>query len=367
MAGETVSGAVPHPKPRVTARRSLWRLITSTVGACFRYRVTGLAGEAAFFAILSLPPLIFGLAGTIGYIAGRYDSIEVDELEADILSRASDALNQNTVDEVIRPTLNSVLEGGRIEFTLLGFVIALWSGSRALHVLIDTITLMYGLGGRRGIVRTRILSFTLYVIALFIGIVVVPLVLLGPDIVQEELSGQLGWVRYLYWPTVVFLSIAFLTSLYHLSVPVRTPWRYDLPGAVFTLIAWIGLSYLLRWVLENSVNTSSIYGPLAAPIAVLIWLYVLSITVLIGAALNAAFDRVYPDTATARARLELLRRLRERVTQSRGRDEQLPEELEGEKLDGVLMDDELAERTQRVIEDARQQRARGRKPGARRS
>jgi membrane protein len=366
MAGETVSGAVPHPKPRVSARRSLWRLVKSTVSSCFRYRVTGLAGEAAFFAILSLPPLIFGLAGTIGYIADRYDSIQIDEMKADILARASDVLTPDTVDEVIEPTLNDVLQG-RIEFALLGFVIALWSGSRALHVFIDTITLMYGLGGRRGIIRTRALSFLLYVIALFIGVVVVPLVLLGPDIVQEELSGGLRWVDYLYWPTVIVLSIAFLTSLYHLSVPVRTPWRYDLPGAVFTLVAWIALSWLLRWVLENSVNTSSIYGPLSAPIAVLIWLYILSITVLIGAALNAAFDRVYPDSATSRARLELVRRLRERMAQARLRDAGLDEELDSEEIDGVLMDDEIAERTRRVLEDARLRRGRTRKPGAPRS
>ena len=43
--------------------RLFWRLIVSTVGSCMRYRVTGLAAEAAFFAVLSMPPLIFALAG----------------------------------------------------------------------------------------------------------------------------------------------------------------------------------------------------------------------------------------------------------------------------------------------------------------
>ncbi len=44
-----------------------WLLLKDTVDSCLRYRVTGLAAEAAFFAILSLPPLIFGLAGSVGY------------------------------------------------------------------------------------------------------------------------------------------------------------------------------------------------------------------------------------------------------------------------------------------------------------
>jgi membrane protein len=76
---------------------------------------------------------------------------------------------------------------------------------------------------------------------------------------------------------------------------------------------------LLRWILLNIVGDESlsIYGPLSAPIAILIWLYVLSITVLIGAALNAAFDRVFPEPSTAGARVELVRRLRDRSGQSR--------------------------------------------------
>jgi membrane protein len=95
------------------------------------------------------------------------------------------------------------------------------------------------------------------------------------------------------------------------SVPVRTNWSFNLPGATFSLACWVVGSYLLRWFLTVTASDSrSIYGPLAAPIAVLLWLYLVSIAVLIGAAVNAAFDTVFPQKATARARLELVQRLR---------------------------------------------------------
>ena len=42
----------------------------------------------------------------------------------------------------------------------------------------------------------------------------------------------------------------------------------------------------------------------------MLWLYLLSIAVLIGAAVNAAFDRIWPEKETARARMEIVRRLR---------------------------------------------------------
>jgi membrane protein len=98
------------------------------------------------------------------------------------------------------------------------------------------------------------------------------------------------------------------------SVPVRTSWRYNLPGAFLTLVIWVLGSFVLRWVLTvTAADSTSIYGPLAAPIAVLIWLYILAIAVLIGAALNASFDQLWPESEPERARTELVRRFRARA------------------------------------------------------
>nr|MDQ4008099.1 YihY/virulence factor BrkB family protein [Actinomycetota bacterium] len=132
---------------------------------------------------------------------------------------------------------------------------------------------------------------------------------------------------------------------YHLSVPVRTSWRYDVPGASLALAMWILGSYLLRWTLEHVVGGTSIYGPLAAPIAVLLWLYLTSLAVLIGAALNAAFDRVWPESETARARLELVRRLRRAAKLDRLRGVADSGEMERlEEYVGTEPEDKAAER-----------------------
>ncbi len=289
-----------EPVDRPALAQALRGVVGSTVSSCFRYRVTGLAAEAAFFAILSLPPLVFGLAGTIGYVAESFKVSRIDVLRDRVLDIASQALTPGTVDKVIAPTLNDVLTGGRIDVISIGFVLALWSGSRALNVFIDTITIMYGLGGHRGIVKTRALSFAMYVLALVLGILLVPLILAGPDVVAEVLPERVDFLNELYWPLVLVMSIGFMTTLYHLSVPVRKSWLNGLPGAIFTLIMWILGSYFVRWALGFSTGGTSIYGPLAAPIAVLLWLYVLSISVLIGAALNAAFDQKFPDRSLPR-------------------------------------------------------------------
>ncbi len=273
---------------------SVWQVLSRMGAACFRYRVTGLAAEAAFFAILSLPPLMFGLTGAVGFIVRELNVETVASLRQTILGLAAQALTLDAVTSLIAPTIDDVLFGGRFEVISIGFVLALWSGSRALNVFVDTITIMYGLAGRRGIVKTRLLSFTLYLVFLFAGTLLIPLVLVGPTFIDQTLPDNLRWLGALYWPVVLLGSICILTTLYHLSVPVRTRWRADLPGATLTLLIWIGGSALLRLILSFSVGSTTIYGPLAAPIAVLIWLYIISIAVLVGAALNSSLDTVYP-------------------------------------------------------------------------
>jgi membrane protein len=142
------------------------------------------------------------------------------------------------------------------------------------------------------------------------GVITIPLVVAGPSVVARVLPERLDFLNQLYWPIVILLCVCFLTTLYHVSVPVRTAWRYNVPGAVFSMFCWIVGSAVLRWVLVGTAHGStSIYGPLAAPIAVLLWLYILSIAVLIGAALNAAFDQIWPQKEITSARSDLLHRL----------------------------------------------------------
>jgi membrane protein len=295
---------------RARVGRVVWQLIRETTAVCFRYRVTGLAAEAGFFALLSLPPLLLGLVGSIGYLGDWVGSDAVKDVENSIINGSSKVLTSDVVNRVIKETLTDVFAGGRFDIISIGFLIALWSGSRALNVFIDTISIMYGLGGMRGIVRTRILSFSLYVGAVVIGSVVVPLVLVGPTLIGKMLPDQVGFLNSLYWPVASLLSVLSLTTLYHVSAPVRTPWRRDLPGALLTITIWFVGSFIVRWVIEASVGGTSIYGPLAAPIVLMIWLYVLSIAVLIGAALNAGVESLWPRREIEAARQQAMEKQR---------------------------------------------------------
>jgi membrane protein len=301
----TVSDAprLAEPKAAVDRYRKIaWQLVCSTTAAAFRYRVTGLAAEAAFFALLSLPPLVIGLVGTMGHFRGALGEPTITEIRSWVIDKAHSVLTGPAVDSVVVPLIDDVIEGGRVDIVSLSFLISLWAGSRALNVYVDTITIAYGLSGLRGIVRTRLRAFFLYVVGMLIMLIVIPLLMAGPTLVKRALPGTTGFVQLLYWPVVVVLSILFLALLYHMSVPVRTSWWREVPGAVVALGMWILGSFLLRFYLAGSLSGVSVYGSLAASIALLAWLYVAALAVLIGAALNAEIDKLWPSTGTARAR-----------------------------------------------------------------
>lgn len=283
----------------------LARLTLETVRICMRWRVTGLAAEAGFFALLSLPPLIFGLLGAVGYLGSWLGSDVVEQVTINVHRYAEQFLTAESLNQVIMPTLDDALSSGRPDVISIGFLLSLWSGSRCLNVLLDTISIMYGQGGVRGIVKTRVMSLSIYFVSMLFGAVLFPLIVVGPDLLSRIVPGRLQFLMLLYWPLVGGLTVLGFATLFYVAVPQRVSWVRDLPGAALTLVIWVGASYVLRWFLGNSIGGTSIYGPLAATIVVLIWLYFLGIGVLIGAALNAASHRLWPPVeqvpAAARA------------------------------------------------------------------
>ncbi|MFR9727610.1 YihY/virulence factor BrkB family protein [Saccharopolyspora sp. MS10] len=295
-----------YAQPRNRQLRGLWLLTKKTILTSGRHRLTGLAGEAAFFTLISMPPVLLGLVGTLGYLADVLGEGTIAAVREALVGGASAVLSQQAIDGLLQPVLDEVLSSGRAGVISIGFVLALWSGSAALNVFIDTISVVYGLGGQRGVVWQRLMSVLLYTLALFGGIVLLPLLAVGPSVIAGWFPQAAAVVFALYWPVIVIGSIASLCTLYSLSLPLRAPWLEHLPGAVLAMLVWLGGSFALRIYLDVTIERSPVYGALAAPMGVLLWLYVTAFAVLLGAAVNAELDSVQPSRRTARARRELV-------------------------------------------------------------
>ena len=169
--GVTPKARVRRELLRVPGAMPVARLTVETIRVCLRYRVTGLASEAGFFMLLSLPPLVLGLFGGVGYVGGwlgqrhrRPTSSTGSRRSRRTFLVAGRRQRDHPADRQRRAP-----ERPRSTSSRVGFLLSIWSGSRALNVFVDTISIMYGQSGVRGIVRTRALSLTLYFLSLVVG------------------------------------------------------------------------------------------------------------------------------------------------------------------------------------------------------
>src|ERR1700710_153303 len=99
---------------RVARHRRLYTVATlrRMLAKAWKDRVLGLSAEAGFWQLLSLPPLLLAVLGTIGYIGQLTGHNTVDRIEHSILQAAGHLLTHSTVQETVRPTIDDILRKG---------------------------------------------------------------------------------------------------------------------------------------------------------------------------------------------------------------------------------------------------------------
>lgn len=307
-AAESRPSAPPAPSPMKADRSGRLHLAGGVLRRIwprlFEDRILGMAAEAGFWAIVSLPSLLLTLLGAIGYFRGVLGPANVRHIHDDVLRAARDLLTQGTVNSDVAPLLNQVLARGHLAVISVGFVISLWSGSTAMSAYVNTITVAYDMRGVRGSVRSRLVATGLYLCFVAAGIVLLPALALGPTLISDLTPGQVSdevttLVQIAYWPVVALLSVSLIAGLYKAALPVRVRWRRCLPGAVVAMGLWLLGSLAVRAYMQSSFRSKSAYGSLGAPIAALLFFYVTALAVLLGAELNSSIDatstRVEPE------------------------------------------------------------------------
>jgi membrane protein len=276
------------------------QLLVHTVKSAWDNRILGLSAETAFWQLLSLPSLFLALLATLGYISRWAGADTVDRARNELLEAFSRAFSPEVVNDLIAPTVNDVLTQGRAEVISIGFVTALWAGSSATATFVNTVTIAYGMRDQRGAVRSRLLALWIYIASVLFGVILLPVLVLGPQALTDlfpkgeprRVAGAL--ISDAYWPAAVILLLLALASFYRLAPPRRLPWVRGVPGALLALAVFLGGSAGLRAYVTFIVAHGYTYGRLAAPIAALLFFYVLALGVLLGAEFNAAIEHVWP-------------------------------------------------------------------------
>src|SRR4029077_1140119 len=153
-----------------------------------------------------------------------------------------------------------------------------------------------------GLVKERMIAFSLVILAGLPMTFATLLVAFGSRIetrilfyIAHEFSPYilLMWTA-VRWLIATLTSIAVIALIYHNAVPRTQPWHSVLPGATLATAMWFIATTLFSLYLHWYADYSIIYGSLGVGIALLVWMYMISLIVLIGAEFNAMlFPRAF--------------------------------------------------------------------------
>jgi membrane protein len=306
------------------------------------------AAEAAFWQTLSLPPLLLGLLGSLGYVGDWFGTNTVNAVQEKIISFCRTVFSTNVVTTIIEPTVADILTKAQTEVASIGFVISLWAGSSAMASFVDAITVAYDQYGVRHEVWQRIFALLLYLVGLVMAIIGLPVLALGPDLLprvfppswRDNIADLIGTF---YYPVVAVLLVIALCTLYKVALPRKLPWYRGLPGAVLAMVFFMLASIGIRIYLIAIGRTGYTYGALAAPIAFLLFTFFIGLAIVIGAHFNSAIQEMWPTRMTHRQRRRWRRLEMERATErmkSAARDLHIAQErADARDRDGARLDE----------------------------
>lgn len=248
-----------------------------------RDRITGVAAEVAFFAVLSVFPGLLMLAAAVGSIdalagsdlAARSQDIVLGFLRDILTDRAGGAIR--ATEELFEED-----RGGLLTFGAIG---ALYALTRGFTAMIRALDVAYDIEIDRSWIGLRLQALVMALGGLAITITVLGVAIAGPEIARTRFIGT-AWL-WLRWPAAAVLLAGWALLVFHFGPARRTSWRSDVPGAIVSTVLWLLATAGLRIYLDIAAAGNQIFGVLGGGLIMLIWLYLLSLGLLVGAELNS--------------------------------------------------------------------------------
>ena len=246
------------------------------------------AAQVAFYFSFALFPLLYFLVSLFGILLESSQGLR-DELFSylsQVMPLSVFNLVRKTVDEIVE---NS--SGGKLT---LGLIVTLWSASAGVDAIRTALNSIYELKERRSFLRTKAESLALTLIVSVLTTVILAIVFYGWQLFQYGLAGIGLRVRSplvlagIQWISILLIILFVCEIIYNLLPDFKKrKWDWITPGSIVAIILWIVLTTGFRTYLGYFNSYNKAYGSLGAVIIMMLWLYLTATALMIGGAINA--------------------------------------------------------------------------------
>ncbi len=272
----------------------LWRTYTEFSND----RILLVSAGITFYALLALFPALTALVSIAGFVIDPNSVVDQLQSLSRFLPEGALGIIGGQMQRIASQPTN------HLSFAFAtGLGITLWSANNGIKAMFDGLNVVYDEAEERSFLRLAFVSlvFTL-------GAIITVILALGAIVVVPAILALVGLgglpailIRLVRWPILFALIVIGIGLLYRFG-PSRSParWRWISIGSLLAASLWVAASALFSWYVTNFDSYNETYGSLGAVIAFMVWMWISTTIVLLGAELNAEMEhQTARDTTTA--------------------------------------------------------------------
>jgi membrane protein len=269
-----------------------WRwlrdVLLETYQAMSQDRLMAVAAGVVFYALLAIFPAITAFVSSFGLFADAGTIQEDLSLLASVLPAGGVSIIEEQIARIVEQP-----SGLSIGF-VVGLLVALWSANAGVKAMMDALNVIEGHDERRGIVRLNLVSLAMTAGAIVFLMLAIGAVVAFPLVMStfglKDYTATTTWL--IRWPLLFVLVVAALMVFYRFG-PSHAGRRqaWFTPGAVVAALLWLAGSAALSFYLSHFADYNATYGSLGAAIGLMMWMWLSTIVVLLGAQLDIVIER----------------------------------------------------------------------------
>ncbi|MCU1547632.1 MAG: YihY/virulence factor BrkB family protein, partial [Arthrobacter sp.] len=281
------------PDSPTDVKKPSWKYIArKTLREFSKDQCPDLAAALTYFAVLSLFPALLALVSLLGVFGQA-------EKTTSALLEIVQGIAPGSTTEIIRQPIEELTNSPAAGLTLvIGVLTALWSASGYVGAFARAMNRVYEVDEGRPFLKLRLTMLVVTIVnVVIVALLAAMLVLSGP--VAEAVGNAIGlggpflavW-NIAKWPVVVLLVVVSIAILYYATPNVKQPkFRWMSIGSFIALLAFVLASLGFGFYVANFGNYNKTYGAIGGVIVMLLWLWILNMSLLFGAEFDAEMER----------------------------------------------------------------------------
>lgn len=271
------------------------QLLRQTLVACYKDNILGIAKGAAYSALLSFFPVLTSLTAILVQANAHAVSRNLSSIVFSVVPPGTeDIVRYNFTERGQRP----------LALLVVAVLVSIWAASGVMMSLMEGFRAAYKIPQGRPFWPQRGMAALLVIVAALPLVIASALIVFGSRVelwillrtgvleAGQRLAGWISFLSHIIRTITAVAAIVMGTSLLYYLGPNRPRrLRSVYPGAILATLLWWLATTLFGWYVRNIANYNVLYGSVGAVIALLVWMYLLSIIALFGCEVNAQLDR----------------------------------------------------------------------------